>query len=1218
MYYKLLSVLGFVALWNSALFGQLTVTLPSDVLICAGETAQLTSSVSGGDGNYIYTWSPEAGLSCTDCPAPFVTPTVPGSTVTYLLEVEDGLGATGSASVTVQVDETLLIDVGSTVVTDVTCPNNNDGAIDLVLFGGFGATFWWTGPNGYTSTSQSLTNLTEGTYTVVATNSNGCEEEEFFTVNSSGAGVEVTGDVIGSICDGDDFVTLDITATGGSPGYTYSWSDGQTVEDISVSVAGIYTVTVTDVNGCWESLSLLVEDGPNININSINPTCADSDNGIVQVTGTSGATYLWSNGSTSSLIQDLAPGTYCVTVTTDEGCVVEDCVDLIAPPLLQVFPVVTNVTCANGNDGSIEVTVTGGVAPYAYSWNTGNTLPSIDNLSPGTYEVTVTDANGCFVVTSITIDESNPLELTIEGAPTVPCTDMFTLTAVVNGGVAPYTYEWSDNFGTVLGNEVTLENPNSELINVLVVDNNGCAIQQTTFGNYLPAININTTGILSCSSGTAVLDGSGSQSGPEYSYEWLGPDGSVVGTIPIIEVDQAGEYILTVSNPAISGCSISTSVSVVDLTLDFEGEITVNNIACGQYTLNGNAPPNYFGVVNYLWTYPDGSTSTEVLINATQSGQYTLQTDIPGLLCTFYATVFIDLEADACATVNGFVRHDTMELCILDPNDPGLAGWQVFATFDGETQSTFTDATGYYEFNVPATAGMITAMAPSPNWTDCVSIASVNPTEGQTVDANFWFQGEEECPELDVELSAAFLRRCFSSYYYLRVRNLGSEFVENAEVTLTLDDFLSYQGASISPVGIVDQTIVWNLGELVPGEIVTILVEVYVSCDATLGQTHCSEATVTPITDCLNIDDWSGTNLEVVGNCENEDVVFTVRNTGETDLSEVVNYIVIEDGVAMMQEQVLDDLGPDQMEAFTFPANGSTYTFQMGQVVNHPFSDLLSASVEGCGTNDQGSFSTGFVTQFPQTTASINSDILCLQNIGAYDPNDKTALPEGYGAQHYIVPETNIDYRIRFQNTGTDTAFTVVIRDTLSEFLDLSTLSLGNSSHEYTARVDQARTLIFTYNNILLPDSTTNLEASQGFVDFSISPLQSAPLETVIENSAGIYFDFNEPVITNTVFHTLGRDFLEVVNSTISPGFNLSWEVYPNPSQGNIVIELAGEIPTDARLLIFNSLGEPLLQLPCNGERTKASVAHLPAGWYHLQLRDAAGEVLGNAKLVKQ
>ena len=241
-----------------------------------------------------------------------------------------------------------------------------------------------------------------------------------------------------------------------------------------------------------------------------------------------------------------------------------------------------------------------------------------------------------------------------------------------------------------------------------------------------------------------------------------------------------------------------------------------------------------------------------------------------------------------------------------------------------------------------------------------------------------------------------------------------------------------------------------------------------------------------------------------------------------------------------------------------------------------------------------------------------------MQNIGAYDPNDKTALPEGYGAQHYIVPETNIDYRIRFQNTGTDTAFTVVIRDTLSEFLDLSTLSLGNSSHEYTARVDQARTLIFTYNNILLPDSTTNLEASQGFVDFSISPLQSAPLETVIENSAGIYFDFNEPVITNTVFHTLGRDFLEVVNSTINPGFNLSWEVYPNPSQGNIVIELAGEIPTDARLLIFNSLGEPLLQLPCNGERTEASVAHLPAGWYHLQLRNAAGEVLGNAKLVKQ
>lgn len=187
--------------------------------------------------------------------------------------------------------------------------------------------------------------------------------------------------------------------------------------------------------------------------------------------------YFWSNGFISLLIQDLVFGIYCVIVIIDEGCVVEDCVDFIVFFLFQVFFVVMDVICVNGNDGLIEVMVMGGVVFYVYFWNMGNILLLIDNFFFGIYEVIVIDVNGCFVVISIIIDESNLFELIIEGVFIVFCIDMFILIVVVNGGVVFYIYEWSDNFGMVFGNEVMLENFNSELINVLVVDNNGCVIQ---------------------------------------------------------------------------------------------------------------------------------------------------------------------------------------------------------------------------------------------------------------------------------------------------------------------------------------------------------------------------------------------------------------------------------------------------------------------------------------------------------------------------------------------------------------------------------------------------------------------------------------------------------------------------------------------------------------------------------------------------------------------
>ncbi|MEO0724807.1 MAG: T9SS type A sorting domain-containing protein [Bacteroidota bacterium] len=1382
MYKKLLFTLVTAILFASLAYSQITVTLPPSVVVCEGESAQLEPVINGGDGNYTYLWSPAIELSCSDCASPIVTPTI---TQFYNLQVQDGLGVIGNGSVLVEVSTFPFIDEDATVVSDADCHNsftgsidlmgdfgfspvfnwsgpngftsstedllsgleagfysvivdnfggcqssaifevgepplldineagssvtnvdcngNLTGAIDLVVMGGvMPYTYVWTGPNGFTATTDEVTNLESGIYTVIVndanfceyiasftiaepnllqiatasaniidpqcfgestgsidifatggvqpyqyswttpfgtdipggnlaglpsgvyevtvTDANGCEAQEIFILVDPQP-LEVTGVVTNGDCDEGTSGSIDLTVSGGTAPYTYLWSNAVNTEDIDGLATGTYSVTVVDSQGCTEERAYEVEGASPFVLSLGSVSCFGESDGFVEVIGSQTSwSYEWSNGSTTGpLLTDLVAGTYCVSITDENGCRSTGCIVVSEPAELEVVLVTENISCSGNFDGSIEAVVTGGTAPYAYIWNNGTTTPVITNLDIGVYEVTVVDANGCSATASAEITGSaEPLSIAIGGSPTEPCIEEFTLSAVIEGGVTPYSIQWEDTFG-VIGTDIDLVNPEPGLIQLTVIDANGCLQVEIITIPFFPNIELVNDHILSCATGEATLDASGSDSGPNLQYEWTGPGGAIISNLAIVTVDQVGDYTFTISNPDVDGCSNSRTVTVAWGNDIFEEGIIVNTTGCGQYSLSGFVPPTYFGEIIFNWTYPDGSTAEDVLsIDATQTGVYELETIVPGLDCIFYSTVFLDPGADACATVRGYVYQDINELCLSDTNDPVLVGWQVIAEFAGEQLTVFTDDEGYYEFIVPAASGTVTVLPPSGNWTACEEIQSINPTPGQVVSANFWFQSEEECPQLEVSLSTPFLRRCFSSNYFIRIRNLGALPATNVDVTLEFDDFLAYLGASIVPVGVINQTVAWNIDEIQPGELVTIIVQVLVSCDAALGQVHCTEVFAAPGPDCVTSDGWSGTNLELEGVCNGSEVLFTITNTGATELAESVNFIVIEDGVAMMQQQVLDDLGGDQTESISFPANGSTYTFQLDQVENHPFSERLSVSVEGCGTDDMNSFSTGFVTQFPQATSGPNSDILCEENIGAYDPNDKSALPVGYGTPHYIEPETKIDYRIRFQNTGTDTAFTVVIRDTLSELLDLRTLELGNSSHTYSATVDLGRALTFTFNNILLPDSTTNLEASQGFVEFSIYPFDDAPLESVIENDAAIYFDFNEPIITNTVFHTLGRNFLEVVDVTTLPGVRFEWEVFPNPASNRLIVSLDGELPVELDFVIFNSLGQLEQRQRFSGNRLELDVEDLRAGWYHLQLRSVDGQVLGNAKLVKK
>lgn len=183
-----------------------------------------------------------------------------------------------------------------------------------------------------------------------------------------------------------------------------------------------------------------------------------------------------------------------------------------------------------------------------------------------------------------------------------------------------------------------------------------------------------------------------------------------------------------------------------------------------------------------------------------------------------------------------------------------------------------------------------------------------------------------------------------------------------------------------------------------------------------------------------------------------------------------------------------------------------------------------------------------------------NLAALDVEVVGSYDPNDKRGITNATkDPEQFILGQDQwIDYTIRFQNTGTDTAFTVVVRDELSEDLAIGTLDILGASHDFVPSFGEGRELVFTFNDILLPDSTTDLLGSQGFVSFRIRPVAGIQVGDVIQNTAGIYFDFNEPVITNTTEHTVSIG-TGVEEATMSSGIR----VHPNPTNDILYVHLS-------------------------------------------------------------
>jgi uncharacterized repeat protein (TIGR01451 family) len=478
--------------------------------------------------------------------------------------------------------------------------------------------------------------------------------------------------------------------------------------------------------------------------------------------------------------------------------------------------------------------------------------------------------------------------------------------------------------------------------------------------------------------------------------------------------------------------------------------------------------------------------------------------------------------------ISGKVYFDKNQNCRLESNEPPIGNWLVKAESASKTFWGWTDSLGQYTVATDSGIYRLSLVRPNNYWQACRdSVLFSLSVSAPTTTYDFAVKAKTDCPLLDVDITTPLLRRCFENTYYINYCNRGTKIASNALIKITLDKSLTFNAATLPLNRRNGQDLFFNLGNIEQGKCGTFQMTATVNCDGTeLGQTHCVEAHIYPDSVCVPTPGWSGASIEVNGVCEKDSVSFFIRNVGTNPTSTGLKSIVIQDDIVFLR-QPINTLRPSETQILKVKATGATYRLVVDQEPNHP--DLSAGggsptvAVEGCRSNPQEPFSLGYVTQFDENDGNPFISFDCHQNIGSYDPNDKQAYPKGIGNQHFVDEKAELDYTIRFQNTGTDTAFTVVVKDTLSSLLEIATMRAGASSHRYQLDILEGRILKFTFNKINLPDSTRNKLKSQGFIKFLVRLKENIAFGSKIENKAAIYFDFNEPVITNNTFHTLRK-----------------------------------------------------------------------------------------------
>ncbi len=575
----------------------ITATSSATPVNCSVGFGTASVTPSGGTGPYTYSWAPSGGTGST------ATVFVAGN---YTCTITDALGCTTTTVVVVPPG------TGPTATlqaqTNNICFGGTIGSATVTATGGTGPyTYSWS-PSG--GTGPSASGLAAGTYTVTVTDATGCPGTVIVTITQPAA-VTGTTTFTPSSCSGNTG-SATVTPTGGTPGYTYSWSpSGGTGASATNLAPGPYTITITDANGCTGTANVTVgtTSGPTATLqSSTNILCNGASTGAATVSvtgGNPGYTYSWApSGGTGATATGLPAGTYTCTVTDQLGCVTSQTVVITQPTALTATTSTTQTGCVSS--GSATATPSGGAGSYTYVWSSGGTSQTESNLGVGTYTCTITDFNGCTTQVTVNITLSAPITVSASASSTTVCAG--TTTTLTASGATAYTWQPGSSTAT----SITVSPSTTTTYTLIGTSGANCADTTTILVTVNPSPTVTVT---AAPPSICVGDSVGIGATGASTYLWL-PGNQT--TQVIVEAPTATTTYTLIGTDAL-GCSDTTTVTVtVNSTPVITASASTDTSCSGApVTLTST------GAATYNWM-PGSLSGSSVIVNPTSNTTYTV------------------------------------------------------------------------------------------------------------------------------------------------------------------------------------------------------------------------------------------------------------------------------------------------------------------------------------------------------------------------------------------------------------------------------------------------------------------------------------------------------------------------------------------------------------------------------------------------------------------
>lgn len=570
---------------------------------CFGlSTGAVSVTPIGGIGPYSYQWSTGATTAA----------------ITEIFAGTYGVTVTGANGV---VSQNITVNQPTQVLANI---SGDTCRLPVTLFaigsGGTGPyTYTWDGM----IPGQTLTVTTPGTYCVTVVDTEWCGIVECIKI--TGGTINLNVQATNLTCPNVNTGQVQATATGGVPPFTFQWSNGLAGPTISNLAAGTYTVTVTDTRGCSVTATATVTSPPPLiaAITPTNPTCTGLNNGSVTATATGGTppyTYQWNNGALGPTRNNLGPGTYTVTVRDLNNCIVTQSVTLAPLSNLIVGAVPVAPSCPGVNNGSVTVNPSGGVPPYFYAWSIGGGGQVRNNLGPGTYSVTVTDALNCTATTTATVPAASAFTIAMQSTNSSTCgANNGTASVVVTQGTPPFTYQWSNG---ISGTSI-ISNLSPGTYSVTVTSAGNCTATGSVTITQPPQVFVNITAsprvCAGVFNGTATATAIGGT--PPFNFVW-----STTGTGPAITGLPAGQYSVTVTDA--TGCQAFAAAIIQQAPNPVVG-VNANPIVCGlgntgtatAFANNGTPPYSFNWSTGTVGPVASGLTTGTFTVTATDANQ---------------------------------------------------------------------------------------------------------------------------------------------------------------------------------------------------------------------------------------------------------------------------------------------------------------------------------------------------------------------------------------------------------------------------------------------------------------------------------------------------------------------------------------------------------------------------------------------------------------------